>query len=159
MAGIGDRKVEDVVVPAWGGRDIGKTFRITEMDAISAEKWAWRFFIVIKGTSGQLPANLEQLGMVAVAIAGVNALLAADVDWTLAEPRLDELIECVRIIRDPRHPDIATDLTGIGNEISEPRTVAWLRSEVIRVHTDFSPADALLSLVVAAQRASAALAA
>ena len=52
-----------------------------------------------------------------------------------------------------------TDLTGIGNEISEPRTVAWLRSEVIRVHTDFSPADALLSLVVAAQRASAALAA
>ena len=49
------------------------------------------------------------------------------------------------VVRDPRRPDIAQPL--LPDDIEEPRTVAWLRSEVLRVHTGFSFADGLLNLV------------
>ncbi len=139
------RKSEVVIVPAWGCRDDGKMFLITEKAAIPAEKWALRMFVAIKGTGGELPPGLEQLGMVGVAVAGLNAFLAAPVRFEDIEPLLDELLECVAVVRDPRRPDIAQPL--LPDDIEEPRTVAWLRSEVLRVHTGFSFADGLSGLL------------
>lgn len=141
------RKVEVVVVPADFGRDTGKMFQITEKPAIISEKWGWRSFIALKGTGGEIPDNVGQLGMVGVAIRGLNAFLQAPVNFAEVEPLLDELLTCVMMIRDKTRPDIATALTLIGDDIEEPVTVAWLRSEVLRVHTGFSFADGLSSLV------------
>ena len=64
------RKSEIVAVPAWGGRDAGKLFKITEWDAMRAEKWAWRMALALKGTSGQLPENVARLGMVGRGVDG-----------------------------------------------------------------------------------------
>lgn len=139
------RRVEQIVVPAWGGRDDGKTFQLTEQDAVAAEKWGWRMYLATKGTAGNIPDEVAQLGMVGVAIRGINAFLAAPMRFDELEPLLDELLACVRIIRDPRHPDVATAITP--GDIEEIKTVAWLRSEVLRVHTGFSFADALSSLI------------
>jgi len=141
------RKSETVTVPAGFGRDVGKTFLVTEKPAVDAERWAWRMFIAMKGTAGAIPQEAERLGMVGVAILGLNTFLAAPVKFDELRPLLDELLECVKVIRDPRHPEIATTLTGIGDEVEEVQTVAWLRSEVLRVHTGFSFADGLLTLV------------
>lgn len=147
------RKVEVVTVPNWGTRDDGKLFRITEKDAIAAEKWAMRMFIAIKGTGGQMPEGVQQLGMVGIAITGINAFLAAPVSYAEIEPLLDDLLACVSIVRHPQRPDIAQPL--MPDDIEEPRTVAWLRSEVLRVHTGFSFADGLSSLLSSIRMPSA----
>lgn len=141
------RKVETVVVPAFG-RDDGKIFQINEMSAARAEKWAWRMFIALKGTTGEVPPEVMQLGMVGVAIRGLNAFLQADVKYELLEPLLDEMLTCVTIVRDRKnHPDVADTLREF--DIEEVQTLAWLRSEVLRVHTGFSVAETLSQLVSA----------
>lgn len=147
------RKVETVVVPRWGTRDDGKTFILTEMFASKAEKWAWRLFLAVKGTTASVPEEIAALGMVAVAIRGLNSFLAADVKFELIEPLLDEMFECVKMIRDPRYPDVATALAD--DDIEEVQTRAWLRSEVLRLHTNFSLVDAALEWISATSRAAA----
>lgn len=149
------RKRETVVVPAWpGNRDAGKTFVITEMPAAQAEKWALRAFLALKGSEERIPDGIQGLGMVGVAIIGLNVFLQADIDFSKIEPLLDEMMTCVQIVRDPGAADhasglpVATSLVS-PDDIEEVATRAWLRSEVLRVHTGFSPADALSALVSA----------
>lgn len=144
------RKSEIVRVPIadWSGRDGGKVFKLTEWPAARAEKWALRLFLALKGTTAQVPETLAPYGMVAVAIRGINSFLASDADWSKLEPLLDEMMECVQIVRDP----FATDVTGSpvatpivsDDDIEEVRTRGWLRSEVLRIHTNFSLVEALL---------------
>lgn len=142
------RKKEIVAVPKLGGgRDDGKTFMIDEMSAAQAEKWALRMFIALKGTSAAVPDDVARFGMVGVAIRGLNAFLAADVRFVDIEPLLDDMLTCVRIVRDPHHPDVATAL--MSDDIEEVQTRVWLRGEVLRVHTGFSVAEAFSLLVSA----------
>lgn len=148
------RKKETVVVPTqWGGRDAEKAFLITEKSAVDAEKWAWRLFIACKGSAGiaPIPDELAKFGMLGVAIRGLNAFLAAPIHFEDVEPLLDELLTCVQIIRDRQHPEVATPI--MPDDIDEVRTVSWLRSEVLRVHTGFSCVDALSSLLALASTA------
>jgi hypothetical protein len=156
------RKREVVVVPEWGGRDKGKHFEIQEAPALKAEKWFWRFSIVLKGTSAAIPEDLVSYGMAAMAIMtarAVNAFLAADIDFVKLEPLLDELLECVNRIRNPAVNDRttgqphATPLVG-DDDIEEVKTIIWLRSEVLRVHSNFSLADGLSTLVSAITKPS-----
>lgn len=146
------RKVEIVIVPEWGGRDAGKKFQIEETSALQAEKWFWRLTLVLKGTSAEIPEEIAPYGMEIVAIRGINSILAADIEFAKLEPLLDELLGCVKIIRDPSVKDrasgavVATPLVGI-DDIEEVRTVTWLRSEVLRIHTNFSLAAGLLNWV------------
>lgn len=151
------RKREAVVVPDWGGRDKGKHFEITEAPALKAEKWFWRFTIALKGTSASIPEELATYGMAAMSIMtarAVNAFLAADVDFVKLEPLLDELLECVKIIRNPglntRETGFphATPIVG-ADDIEEVKTLIWLRSEVLRIHSNFSLAEGLSTLVSA----------
>lgn len=138
-------KKTTVVVPKWGGRDDGKTFLITEMYADPAEKWAWRLFLAMKGTTAEVSPEVAQLGFVGVAVRGLNSFLAADVRFADIEPLLDEMFTCVKIIRDPNHPDVATPLTA--SDIEEVQTRAWLRAEVLSLHVGFSVTDSLLALL------------
>jgi hypothetical protein len=68
-------------------------------------------------------------------------------------PIWNELLECVNIIRDPKVRDqsgraIATDII-VDSDIMEIATRNWLRSEVLFLHTGFSPGDALFDLISA----------
>lgn len=153
MSGI---KIEYVTVPnTWGGRDAGKVFCIREADAADAEKWALRVVLLLKGTTAQIPESLAPLGMIAVAIRGINSLLGADVDSERLIVLLDELLDCVTFVRDPSVRDgsgglIASPLVAKSGDIMEVRTRLWLRSEVLRIHTNFSLLDAAMAWLATA---------
>lgn len=144
-------KVERLPPPTTG-RDQGKVFVVHEWPAIRAEKWGWRMVCALKGTAGYIPLDIEeniaQHGMVGVAIRGLNAFLQAPVRFEDIEPLLDEMLTCVRMVRDPARPDIETELVP-EMDITDVKTLGWLRGEVLRVHTGFSLAEALLRLTSA----------
>jgi len=158
---IGDRKVKFLTVPqSWGGRDAGKVFKLTERDAFTAESWAWRLKFVVKGLNGHIPMEVAKYGYVGVTIALLNAILVSDIDPSKFMPLLDEMLDCVEVIRDPNAKDrttgdlIATKL--LRSDISEVKTIGWIRSEIIELHSGFSPA-AVLSESISAIRAAAAM--
>jgi hypothetical protein len=145
-----------VVVPdSWGGRDKGKAFEVTEMPAHRAEKWAWSMAMALKGTSAQIPEADYPLGAVGVMVRGVNAFLAADVKIEQVWPLLEELLGCVKIIRNPE-PDRATGRPVahplLPNDIWEAKTLTWLRQEVLSLHVGFSILDALSVWISAIQK-------
>lgn len=151
------RRREIVPVPPGYGRDSSppKHYLITEWPALKAEKWAWRVAICLKGTTAQIPEGVERLGMIGVARYILNGFLRADIDEARFIPLLDELLQCVQMVRDPSARDaatgfpVATPLVS-DDDIEEVRTVAWLRSEVLRIHTGFSVAEAISLLLSAA---------
>jgi len=144
------RKTIDVTVEA-EGRDKGKVFRITEMDAWRAEEWAWRASSVLARSGAEVPpANL--LGHFAVVAAyGLQALLSASFDE--ARPLLDEMTACVAIVPDPARPDYAR--ADFQEDVEEWPTLLWLRDKVLELHTGFSVAATLSNLRAKAQGAAA----
>lgn len=150
-----DRKQEIVPIPndaPWRGRDAGKVFLITEWGAKRAERWAWGMVFALKGTSSEIPLDVARLGMVGVGIRLLNTVLKAGVRYEEIAPYMDELIdECVKIVRDPSAIDKTTGIPVasplLEGDISEIATRQWLRSEVVRVHTNFSVFDALSALL------------
>jgi hypothetical protein len=142
------RKTKIVTVPAFeqaSNRDLGKMFLLTEWPAAIAEKWGMKLLFAFSRSNGQIPIEARGMGMEGIAILGLNAFLRGDVRGEEVIPLLDELLDCVKMIRDHKHPDIATAIVS-DDDIAEVSTRLWLRSEVIRLHTNFSPADALLAL-------------
>jgi hypothetical protein len=147
------RKKEIVEIPDGFGRDSTprkKVFLIEEWPADRAEKWGIRAMLAYNQGSRLEPSAVVGMGMEGIFIMGVQVFLNGSMDAEKVIPLLDELLDCVKMIRDPKKQDnfgnpIATAL--IAEDIEEVSTRMWLRSEVIRVHTGFSPADALLSLI------------
>ena len=149
------RKRETVTVPNWSGnRDAGKKFLITEMPAADAEKWALRALLLIKGSGERIPNGVAGLGMVGVAIIGLNVFLQGSINPADMDPLMDQMMTCVAMIRDPNSIDkltgepVSTPIVS-PDDIEEVQTRLWLRSEVLRVHTGFSPAEALSRLLQA----------
>jgi len=136
------RKDVNYVVPspAQGepeNRDAGKVFRIREMPAMQAEKWAMRALMAIARSGADIGAAVGG-GMQELAGAGLQALMS--LRFEDAEPLLDEMMECVSIRPDPRNPQIDRPLTP--DDIEEVSTMLALRSEVLHLHTGFSVAGA-----------------
>lgn len=138
------RKTE--VVVATHGRDAGKNFQIKEWDADVADRWATRVILALTRGSKPIPFPIESLlgrGMEAIFIVGLQTILSASVETKEVIPLVDELLQCVKIVRDPTARDrdgggvIASDLIS-ADDIEEVATRWWLRSEVLRVHTGFS---------------------
>jgi hypothetical protein len=148
------RQTTHVKVPEeWGKRDAGKIFQITEWSAERAEKWGIRAVLAYNRGGGQIPMDVIGGGMEAIFILGINTFLRGQMQADEVIPIIDELLECVKLIRDPnvRGADgkpIATDIVS-SDDIEEIKTRLWLRSEVLRLHTNFSPADAFWSLISA----------
>ena len=126
----------------------GKIYVINEWSAGRAEAWALKMFIALKGSGNEISESEARLGIVGVALAGINTFLRAAIDPAVLIPLLDEMLTCVTIIRDHARPDIESPLSS-EDDIEEVPTRLWLRSEVIKLHTGFSPADALFALISA----------
>lgn len=140
------RKTAKYTVPAPGpddppNRDAGKTFLLREMPAMQAEKWAMRAFSLVARSGADIGglAGAGPGGMAEVALLGVQALMG--IRFEDAEPLLDEMMTCVSILPDPAHPEVQRPLIG-DDDIEEPQTILMLRSEVFKLHTGFSLADA-----------------
>jgi hypothetical protein len=134
------RETVKVVVPEFPGtrnRDINKLFLITEWPAARAERWAIETLLAANKGAGELPTSLAGLGMDVIAIIGINTFLRGNADSVVLIPLWDQLLECVKVIRDPSKPDIAMDLVPDA-DIKEVATRIWLRSEVLSLHLNFS---------------------
>lgn len=113
------------------GRDKGKVFVLTELPASQAEKWAARAVLALMKAGVDIP---EGGGMAEIAVAGLKAL--GQISWELAEPLMDEMFACVKVMPDPGNASIVRSL--IEDDIEEVTTRVRLRSEVFTLHTGFS---------------------
>lgn len=124
------------------GRDKGKQFKLTEMAADRAERWATRAFFAMTANGVDVPPELLNLGMGAIAAVGVRSILT--MQFEEAAILLDEMMECVEVLPDPRRPDFTRPLDS--DDIEEVTTRLMLRSEVFELHTGFSVAAFLSEL-------------
>lgn len=117
------------------GRDNGKTFRIREMAALQAERWALRALHALAGSGVELPDNLGQMPMAQLAALGLKAL--SGVPFEVAEPLLDEMMACVSYVPNPQKPDAEIALNMADDIIEEVTTAMQLRKETFMVHIGF----------------------
>ncbi len=140
------RKTKIVTIPApttgTENRDAGKSFLITEMDAVRAEKWAARALLAIAAGGVDIPPEVLRMGAGAVMAAGFRSLVT--MAFADAEPLLDEMLGCVQVVPDRRAPAITRSLDP--EDIDEVSTLLFLRSEVIELHAGFSVAAFLSNL-------------
>ena len=142
------RKWKNVTIEA-EGRDQGKTFRITELSAFKAEKWAGRALIALISSGASIPDSVAKAGMAGVAAMGVQALTTASgIQWNAIEPLLDEMMGCVQFIPSMDRPNVMLPWTTVVNtdQVEEVQTLLTLRKEVLELHLGFSLADKLKSL-------------
>lgn len=121
------------------GRDRGKTFLISEMDAMRAEGWAWRMLHVVMSAGIQVPDGIFSMGMAGVSILGLRALQG--IRWEDVKPLHDELLSCVQTVPDSHNMNVVRALDV--SDVDEPLTLMILKSEVFELHTGFSIAGAV----------------
>lgn len=126
------RKVQDYTADA--GRDQGKLFRLTEMPATQAEKWAAKAFLALAKSGVDIPDNIASAGLAGVAAMGVKAF--GGMSFADAEPLMDEMMRCVQRVVDPSNPTFARAL--IEDDIEEVQTRLKIRMELFKLHVDFS---------------------
>lgn len=116
------------------GRDAGKVFYLEEFPAARIEDWGIR--LVQAATRGGLdiPVAIAQQGALAMAIYGIAAL--GSMKSEDSRPLLAEMMECVKIVRDPARPEMQFSL--MPDDIEEVGTLLKLREEVFELHTGFS---------------------
>ena len=127
------------------GRDKGKTYLLTEMPASQAEEWATRALLLAAQSGADIPADIRDIGMQAIAIAGVQTILGG-VKFQDVKPLLAEMFQCVMIIPDLKKSSFARPL--IEDDIEEVGTRLHLRDEVLSLHLGFSVADAISTLTL-----------
>lgn len=127
------RATATVVISA-AGRDHGKIFRLTEMPATQAEKWAMRAFLAMARNGVEIPDDIASAGLAGIAAIGVKAI--SGMSFADAEPLMDEMFACVAIIPDGSNPAVVRSL--IADDIEEVATRLRLRKEVFGLHVDFS---------------------
>lgn len=130
------------------GRDRGKTFLLTEMSAVGAEKWATRALFAMTRSGINVPSEtLEDLkgsGMAGIAALGLSFL--GHVPFDEAETLLDEMMQCVQLIPDPKKPNVTLEHPLFLGQVEEVSTLLRLRDEVIALHVGFSIAAVLSNL-------------
>lgn len=117
-------------------RDEGKRFKLTEMSAAQAERWAMRALLALGKSNVDVPDDMVALGVAGLAQFGIKAFL--HMSFADAEPLLAEMMTCIVILPDPTHPDVERKI--FEGDIEEVTTLLRLRSDLFRLHVDFSPA-------------------
>lgn len=126
-------------------RDNGKTFVVTEMPAVQAEKWAFRALTAMGRNGMDVPDDALDAGVAGLLAVGVSKFLG--MGFADAEVLLDEMFACVQFLPDPARPEVVRAL--IDDDTEEVSTRFRLRSEVLELHTGFS-GGAILSTLGAA---------
>ncbi len=123
------------------GRDKGKTYHLTEMSCVQAEKWAIRTMraMLLAG----IPVSAEMIAGGIGSLANVNPALILNIDLDEVFALGEELMQCVSIKPDPMHPGlIRKNAQMVESDIEEIRTRLNLKLAVYRLIVGFSPADA-----------------
>lgn len=128
------RKKKDITISGDPeNRDIGKTFRITEMAAWRGEKWAFRALQALGASGFQIPADPKSMSAAKLATLGLEALSKAD--FEIVEKLLDEMLTCVEHVS-PSNPNIVIPLQA-DHHIDEISTVLAIRGAWLELHLGF----------------------
>lgn len=127
------RRVVSITIDA-EGRDKAKVYQLTEMSAEAGEAWATRLLLALGKAGVDVPEGIFGMGMAGVAAMGIRVM--GQLPWEVARPLLDEMMECVKIQPDHRHPEVIRKL--ISDDIEEVATRLRLRDELIKLHVGFS---------------------
>lgn len=124
-------------------RDEGKLYVIEELAARPARYWAVKAFSALLNAGVKVPDEIAQAGMAGLSIVFQNPLLLfnsiSNVQSDAVNALLDELLTCVKIVRDKRHPEMAFDMVA-EDDIEEVTTQFTLAREVFKLHINFSKA-------------------
>ncbi|WP_447867551.1 hypothetical protein [Rahnella bonaserana] len=115
------------------GRDKGKIFILTEMSASQAERWALRALLAVGRSGIDIPEGIEKAGFSAIASFGLNLVMKLPMED--AEILLDEMFTCIKVLPDPKKPDLTRSL--IEDDIEEVKTRVQLRKAIFDLHVDF----------------------
>jgi hypothetical protein len=118
------------------GRDKGKVFKLTELSSRAAERWANRVLFSLMNAGVEVPENLRAMGVSGLVSVGIKAL--GSIPFHIAEPLLDEMMQCVELAPNPSDRNILRPYSSfVESDIEEIATIYKLRKEVVGLHTDF----------------------
>lgn len=136
------QKTKDVTITA-EGRDKGKIFRLYELHAYYAEKWARRALSLIGRGALEAKTEIEGGGMAAIWAMGLQALVQVE-DNDAIDALLDEMLKQIQIREDmPAPAQPAFRDVHVIHDILEVGTFFTLRQEVLQLHINFSVLGAL----------------
>lgn len=125
------RKVQRYTVTE-SNRDSGKTFQITELPALEAERWALRALLAMSRNGVTVPDDALDAGFASLAAMGLNML--ANIKPDEANELMQKMLECVMYVPEGKglQPRPLVD-----SDIEEISTLFRLRAEVLKLHGDF----------------------
>ena len=129
------RKEQTIVISA-EGRDKDRVFRITEMPAFQAERWATRALLALTKSGFDMPDDVAKAGLAGVAAIGLRGLAA--LNYEDAEPLLEEMLGCISMIPDATKLDVLLPYPLWKTQIEEVATILKLRTEIFTLHTGFT---------------------
>lgn len=132
------------------GRDKGKEFKLTELPAMQAEKWAIRAFLALARGGVDIPEDIKDAGLMGIAMLGLK--MFGSMRFEDAEPLLDEMFQCIQAVPEPGNHGKVTPL--YESSIEEPATVLFLRKQIFGLHVDFSKLAAASTSALAAGKAA-----
>ncbi len=141
------RRTKIVVIDA-EGRDQGRNYIIKEMPSRQAEEWAVRALMALIKAGIEIPDEAAQMGIAGLAQVGFPALTS--IKWPDLKPLLDEMMDCVSFIPDPRKPMVIRHPLN-DDDAEEVKTLITLRKEVLELHLGFSLSDATQKRAVSEQ--------
>lgn len=116
------------------GRDEGKTFYITEMPPRVGHRWATRAMLAVANTGIDLSDDVLSGGFAGLVATGIKSLGKVPAD--VAQPLLDELLDCVQVIPDASKPNVKRSM--VDTDTEEVATLFQLQWEVLDLHVGFS---------------------
>jgi hypothetical protein len=135
------------------GRDKGKGYFLTEMSAFKAEKWAARALLALTAGGAELPDSFDVHQASAAQLATVALSALGGLEWKLVEPLMDEMLECIQFVGNPKNPDSPKlPLSANEDAIEDVTTLVTIRRELIELHLGFSLAGGLRKSVPAASQ-------
>ena len=111
------------------GRDAGKVFKITEMPAFQMDRWATRALIAL--------GKAQKGGITALGALNFQDLMKAfsELDYDIAEPLLQELLECCAFVKDGTAIVLKKDF--VDDIIEDWTTIFRLRVEALKLCLGF----------------------
>lgn len=121
------------------GRDKGRSYILTEMPALKAEKWARHAIAAMSREDLDARGEIQQLGMLGFVLVGMQALAGGKIDQV--DALMDDMLPQIKIVEEA----VTRPLGGDG-DIWELSTLYRLRKELIELHMGFTFAELLLIL-------------
>jgi len=116
-------------------RDEGKEYVIREMPCRQATRWAVKLFAALLNAGMKVPEGMALSGMAGASLIGFDSM--SNLKAEDAQALLDELLGCVQIVRDRRHPEKSFEMVS-DDDVEEVATYFKLAREAFMLHVGFS---------------------